>query len=818
MKQVFILLAFQCISFVAFSQFNLSGTVTDNNGNPLIGANVILKGTYFGTVTGENGKFVLSNIDSEIIEIRVSFIGYKTKDLKVNVNQTNNLEIDLKKEAYLAEEIIVSATRVKSGVPVAHTNLSKNELDRNNNGQDVPFLLELTPSFVSSSDAGTGIGYTNFKIRGTDLERINVTINGIPLNDAESHGVWWVDLPDFSSSTEDIQIQRGVGASSNGAGAFGATINLQSSALSKEPFTEIDGGYGSFNSFKRNVKIGTGLLKDKFAFEGRLSKITSDGFIDRAWSDLFSYYLSGGLFTEKNVLKFNIFSGIEDTYQAWWGVPKVRLENDLEGMMRYEDHYLYTPEQTNHMINSNSRTYNYYTYDNEIDHYNQTHYQLHFTHEIASNLYANISLHYTRGLGYYEQFLNDENLINYQLDSLFLENDTITSSDLIRRKWLDNYFYGMTYALIYNKSLYDFTIGGGINTYDGNHYGRIIWTEFASNGEINHEWYRSNGLKIDANIYGKINYHLNEQVNLYGDLQYRYINYKIDGIDDDLFDISIDNLAYHFINPKIGIFYKIRDDQNVYFLFATANREPKRTDLKDAIKKAEVKLPSQETLYDYELGSEFSISKVNMQVNFYYMNYKDQLVQTGEINDVGDALLVNVPKSYRRGIEFISKVKPIKRIEWGCNLTISQNKIIEYIDHVDDWDNWGSQIETQLSKTDISFSPDFIAGSEFLYNPFKGAIVNLSTKYVGRQYIDNTSNKERSLDPYLVNNLSLIYDIKGKHSKSIKLKFSILNLLNEEYETFAWVYRYFYEGEEFTMDGYFPQAGRHYMAGLNILF
>ncbi|MFC2138692.1 TonB-dependent receptor [Bacteroidota bacterium] len=818
MKQVILLLAFQCITFITFSQFNLRGKVSDENGDPMIGANVVFKSTFLGTVSDVNGEFVFTNLKSEIAKIQVSFIGYKTQDVTINLNETSEINITLAKESFIAEDIIVSATRVKSDVPVAHYNISKEKLESKNTGQDIPYLLELTPSFVSSSDAGTGIGYTNFKIRGTDLERINVTINGIPLNDAESHGVWWVDLPDFSSSTENIQIQRGVGASSNGSGAFGATINLQSSSLKHMPYTEINSGYGSFNSFVRTIKIGTGLLKEKFIFEGRVSKITSDGFIDRAWSDLFSYYLSGGLFTEKNVFKFNIFSGTEDTYQAWNGVPKVRLENDLQGMNRYEEHWLYTPGQTNEMINSDSRTYNYYTYENEIDHYDQTHYQLHYTREIANNFNFNTSLHYTHGQGYYEQYRENDDLMDYQLDTLFTSNDTITSSDLIRRKWLNNHFYGITYSLIYDKSLFDLTIGGGFHNYDGDHYGKIIWAKYASNGKINHEWYRSNGLKRDINIYGKLNYYITKQLNLYGDIQYRFIDYSIKGIDDDMYDISLNDAVYNFVNPKIGCFYKFTDQNKLYFLFATANREPKRSDYIDALKKSEVKLPTQETLYDFELGYEHSIPKMNSQINLYYMNYKDQLVQTGEINDVGDALLINVPKSYRRGIELITQIKPNKDIEWGANITLSQNKIIDFKDYVDDWDNWGMQIESDISKTDISFSPNIIAGSDLIYKPFVGFGVNLSTKYVGLQYIDNTSSKDRSIDPYLVNNLSFNYEIIEKLAKSVKLQISILNLFNEKYETYAWVYRYYLGGGEYTMDGYFPQAGRHFMASINILF
>lgn len=817
MKQVVLALAFQCISALLFSQFSFHGKIINEEGKSLSGASVVIKNTNQGTISDENGEFSIINIKDAIIEIQVYYLGYKSQNININLVKSNSISLTMEPDNIMGEEIIVSATRVKPDIPVAHYNITKGELEQNNYGKDIPYLLQLTPSFISGSDGGTGIGYTSFRIRGTGMERINVTINGIPFNDAESHSVYWVDLPDIASSTENIQIQRGVGTSSNGAGAFGATLNFQTSTLHKKPFAEYNCAYGSFNTVKNTVRFGTGLLDNNLAFEGRLSKISSDGFIDRAWSDLKSLYFSGGYYGDKNILKLNIFSGIEETYQAWNGIPKVRLNNDTAGMLRYEEHWLYTPEQTEHMIKSNNRTYNLYTYKNEIDHYIQSHYQLHYSRKITNQINFNTSVHYTYGNGYYEQYREKENLTDYQIDTLFTGFDTITQSDLIRRKWLDNNFYGITYSLLYNHADFDFTLGGGFHNYDGNHFGRVIWSEFASNSTIDYEWYRNKGKKMDINFYTKINYHLTPALNLYADIQYRKIDYSINGIDDDLFDISIKSIHYSFLNPKTGIFYKINNQQDVFFSFATGNREPMRSDLTDALKKSEVKLPEHETLYDYEFGYSLKTFKINCDANIYYMKYINQLVQTGEINNVGDPLLINVKNSYRRGIELAIALKATPYFYWSMNTTFSQNKIIGFTEHLDDWDT-GEQISKNLGTTDISFSPAIIASNQFQYNILNGLHIIFISKYVGRQYIDNTSSLERSIEPYIVNDLVFRYSLKKKIIKKLNLYMSVNNLLNRKYETNAWVYRYYFGGSEYTMDGYFPQAGRHFIAGLDLSF
>jgi iron complex outermembrane receptor protein len=823
MKRVMlILLASACLFIHAHGQVTLSGVVENSNGESLVGANVVLDESFRGTSTGLNGEFKFSGLEQGNYRLFISYVGYQDDTLAISLLSSKEVNIVMEPARILGEEVIVRATRAGTKTPVSYSEIDEIEIERRNFGQDIPVIINQMPSVVATTDAGNGIGYTGLRIRGTDLNRINVTINGIPLNDAESHGVFWVDLPDFAGSTSNIQIQRGVGTSTNGAGAFGATINVQTNELNKNPYAEYNGAYGSFNTIKNTVNFGTGLINDKFTLDGRLSKITSDGFIDRARADLKSFYLSGGYFSDKNILKFNITSGLEETYQAWWGVPKVRLENDMEGMLRYQQHGLYTPEQTQHMIDSDSRTYNYYTYDNEIDHYLQSHYQLHYSREINRNLFFNTALHYTRGKGYFEQERKDDAFAAYGLDNVTIGNETITQTDVIRRRWLDNHFYGITYSLNYNHAGMDVTIGGAWNEYDGKHYGNIIWSEFASNSSIGHEWYNGSGLKQDFNVYTKVNYQFVPNLNVFADVQYRGIRYDIEGIDNDLRNITMRGLDFNFINPKVGTFYTFDDKNEFYFSFATANREPNRTNYVDA--PSNQPLPDAETLYDYELGYHFRGSNLRLNVNLYYMDYDDQLVLTGEINDVGAAIMTNVENSYRRGIEVVTGWKPLDFIQWDVNVTLSQNKIEDFNTYVDNWDYWSDpdnepfQLQENLGTTDLSFSPSVIGGSFLNVDIIEGLNAGLTSKYVSRQYIDNTSSKERSLDPYFINDFTLKYNFALPFTDQVQLRFLVNNIFDVEYETNAWVYRYHLANEYYTMDGYFPQAGRNYLAGLIIKF
>ena len=812
MKKLNLLLLLQLIVFVAFSQINLKGVVS-GNGEPLAGANVVITNSFYGISTSVNGSFEFKNLKGGDYFLKVSFIGFETKEISVNLNTDQQLKIELKPNVVMTDEILVAATRVKEKTPFTYSTVSSNEISKRNMGQDIPYLLQLTPSFVATSDAGAGVGYTNFRIRGTDLNRINVTINGIPVNDAESHGTWFVDQPDLASSLENIQIQRGVGTSTNGAAAFGASLNMQTNTLKKDAYAEYKTAFGSFATLKNTVSAGTGLLNEKFTVDARLSKVSSEGFVDRAFSDLKSFFVSAGYYSENTVLKINVFSGFEETYQSWNGVPSVRLNNDLAGMQQYGEHWLYTPQETEDLINSD-RTYNLYTYKNQVDHYQQDHFQLHFSHKFNSNLNLNASAHYTIGRGYYENYKEDEDLADYQIDYPAIGSETIETTDLVNRKWLDNDFYGITFSLNYLKNKTDFTFGGAYSAYDGKHFGRVIWGQ--NLGEINPDfmWYFNGGLKKDFNVFAKYNYQVAEKLNLFADLQFRKINYSVSGMDDDLRRLFFEH-DFNFFNPKLGVFYQPANNQELYLSFAIANREPNRSNYVDADPAG--KQPVHETLRNWELGYNYKSSAFSFSANYYYMCYKNQLVLTGEINDVGAPIMVNVDKSFRTGLELQAGVIISNNFQWNGNTTFSINKINDFTEYVDNWDTWGQE-PFELGTTDLAFSPNVVANSQFVFTPVKNLNLAFVSSYVGKQFIDNTSNENRILDAYFVNNLKVDYSFNTNLFEKITLHLMVNNLFNEMYESNAWVYSYILGGERFKMDGYFPQAGTHFMIGVDFKF
>lgn len=812
MKRLNVLLLIQLLAIVAFGQVTLTGVVK-GEGEALAGASVVIDKSFYGVSAAGDGSFEFRNLKKGDYKLQVSFIGFETKEIEVSLQSDKIIEVNLQSNVVMTDEILISATRAKGKTPMAYNNISGDEIAKRNMGQDIPYLLQLTPSFVTTSDAGAGVGYTNFRIRGTDLNRINVSVNGIPMNDAESHGTWFVDQPDMASSLENVQIQRGVGTSTNGAAAFGASINLQTNSLKKDAYGEFKTAAGTFGTFKNTLSAGTGLLNDHFSVDVRLSKVNSDGFIDRASSDLKSFYVSGGYYSENTVIKLNVFSGFEETYQAWYGVPTVRLNNDKEGMQRYADHWLMSQAEVDHMMSSDSRTYNFYTYENQVDHYQQDNYQLHFSHKFNPYLNLNASAFYTYGRGYYENFKADEDLADYDLPNIEIGDETIETTDLINRKWLNNNFYGITYSLNYTKNNSDFTFGGAYSVYDGDHYGNVIWAQYLGEADSNHEWYRSNGLKKDFNVFAKYNWQVAEKLSLYADLQYRHINYEIEGIDDDFRDLNQEH-DFNFFNPKLGVFYQIEDNQELYLSFAVANREPNRAAFVDYPSGYEA--PVHETLNDWEMGYNFASSKFSFGANYYFMNYKDQLIITGQINDVGAPIMINVDKSYRTGLELQAGVQIAEDFQWNGNATFSVNKIKDFTEYVDNWDTWGQEAY-DLGNTDLAFSPNFIGMSQFVYSPGNFSFSFIS-QYVGEQYIDNTSSSDRVLDAYFVNHLKADYTIYTKLFDSITLHFMANNLLNHTYETNAWVYPYLLGGERYKMDGYYPQAGAHFMFGIDFKF
>lgn len=800
-------------AMLASGQFRLKGVVTDLQNQPLPGASVVILNTYYGTSTGPEGDFEFLNITAGPIELMVSFIGFESLKVTVAPGSKEKLVIRLSPGTHFTEEVLVEASRARDRMPVAYTNLSGESLQKKNLGQDLPYMLSSTPSFVASSDAGTGIGYTSFRIRGTDMNRINVTVNGIPLNDAESHTTFFVDQPDLASSADNIQVQRGAGTSVNGAAAFGATINLQTLTLRTEPYGTVNTGAGSFGTFKNTVSAGTGLLNGRFTLDARLSDIRSDGFIDRAASHLKSFFISGGYYGENSVLKANVWSGWEETYQAWNGVPSVRLNNDWEGMLRYREHGLYSAAELENMLNSGNRTYNLYTYDNQVDHYQQDHYQLHYSHRFSPEWNGSVALHYTYGRGYYEEFKENKKFTDYGLLPPVVGTQEVKRTDLVRRKWLDNDFYGSVFSLQYRKRKVDAIAGGGWNQYDGRHFGRLVWAKYMMNLEKDYEWYRNSGIKKDVNGFLKVLYRLTPSLDYFADVQYRWIDYRIQGMDDDLRQLGL-NRVYHFINPKSGFNFKVSSGQSVYFSWSLTNREPNRDNFVDTPLGSE--LPRHETLQDLEAGWNYKSEKVALAVNGYGMFYHNQLVLTGQINDVGAPVLVNVKKSHRVGVELQWGLKIRPHLNWDANVTLSSNRIRNFTEFVDDWDS-GEQKEFKLGTTYLSFSPALVSNSQLTWQKDRLGI-SLLTSLSGKQFIDNTASDERVLQPYMVNNLKLDYSVKTRFFKALTLHLMVNNLLNAEYETNAWVYSYFLGGTRYKMDGYFPQAGRHFMGGIDIEF
>ena len=716
------------------------------------------------------------------------------------------------------EEVFVNSTRANDKTPVTFTNVKKEAIQSVNLGQDLPILLKMTPSMVTTSDAGAGIGYTGMRIRGSDATRINVTINGIPVNDSESQGVFWVNMPDLSSSTNSIQIQRGVGTSTNGAAAFGATVNLQTSTPDMEAYGMINNTVGSFGTRKHTVMLNSGLIDDHWAFEGRLSKIASDGFIDRSAADLQSYYLSSAYYGKKTVIKALAFGGKEVTQQAWFGTPEAKLTNTpeaLQNLIDFGGEYR-TPEQLDNLNNSAARTFNYYIYENEVDNYQQDQYQLHLSHQLNEKWNATVAGHYTYGRGYFEQFKADEDLVDdYGFAPVIIGSETVTESDIIRRRWLENHFAGFTYSLNYEGDKIDATLGGGYNYYDGDHFGEVIWAEFGSNLSIRDRYYDNVGTKNDFNSFLKVNYQTNEKLNLYLDGQVRIISYKTTGIDSDLRQINV-NEKFNFFNPKFGATYQLDENSNLYGSFAIGNREPVRSDFIDSPVK-----PKPETLQDIELGYKRFGDKYQLGVNLYNMNYKDQLVLTGALDDVGNSIRANVDKSYRRGVELEGTYQVTSQLTWGVNASFSQNKIDDFTEVLYDYGAAFDEfnvINNTYDNSDISFSPSVVFGSIINYMPMNGLSIGLQSKYVGEQFLDNTSNKNRAIEAYFINDLNIGYAFKTDFIKEIGLQLLVNNILDVAYESNGYTWGYLAGSTDYRQNNYYPQAGTNFLFAVNLKF
>ncbi len=811
MKKLFAFAALLALSPLLRAQ-SVTGIVTDEAGEPLMGATVTVIPGGAGTVTDQFGYYRLKLKEEGSYELEASFMGYQPKSKTILLEaQMMKLDFKLEEKDELLDAVNISAVRAAENTPIAKSNLSEEQIEARDQGRDMPFILRDLPSTVVSSDAGAGIGYTGMRIRGSDITRINVTVNGIPLNDPESHGVFWVNTPDLASSTNSLQVQRGVGTSTNGAGAFGASINLLTSGMPSKPYAASELTAGSFNTLKSNLQVGSGLLNNHWAVEARLSSIQSDGFIDRAQSDLRSYYLSGSYFSKNTSVQLIHFGGAERTYQAWWGIPEAKLNNNDSLLQAHIARNEYRPTDSANLVESDPRTYNYYTYENEVDNYKQDHYQLHLSHRFGQRLSANMALHYTWGRGYYEQYRNNDELAHYGLNPVILGSDTIASSDIIRRRWLNNGLAGATYSIEHETRFVNLTLGGALNRYDGDHYGEIIWARYASDSELGDRYYDNNSIKYDGNSYLKASLDLGD-LSAYADLQYRVVTYTGNGIDDGGSNIAIDD-RYDFLNPKAGFSYDLANRQRVYASVAVAHREPVRSDFLDAPTNL---YPQPEQLTDYEAGYEWSPRTSLISANLYYMHYRDQLVLTGQLNDVGSPIRVNVPESYRLGVELVVQHKVNSWLQIGGNLSLSENRILDYTDYVFDYGS-GSYDTTHFSSTDISFSPGAVGSLELAVQPFQGFQLSLLGKYVGRQYLDNTTSIAKSLKPYTVTDLRLQYDIPQKFARRLQLHLLISNLMDVDYAPNGYTYSYIW-GEKVTENFYYPMAGINFLGGIKLGF
>ena len=679
----------------------------------------------------------------------------------------------------------IKAIRLSEQAPFAKTNISKAQIALNNVGQDLPFLLENTPSVVVHADAGIGVGYTGIRIRGTDATRINFTLNGIPYNDAESMGTFFVNIPDFGSSVNSIQIQRGVGTSTNGAGAFGASVNLMTNEYNPNAYLSLQNTAGSFNSFKNNLVFGSGLINNKFTFDGRVSSIRSDGFIDRANSDLKSFFLSSTYWGEKSSLRLNVFSGKERKYQAWYGVPQELLA-------------------TNRTFNPAGTEKADAPYENQTDNYTQTHYQLFYNEQINTNWKWNTAFFLTTGKGYYEEYKAGVDFADYNID---IKGKINVPADLVRRRWLDNNFYGQITALSYVDSLNDLTIGGGWTVYDGLHFGTLPYLS-QTFAPANFRYYDNDAIKKERNSYVKWERKLSKQFKSFLDLQYRYVSHQMNGFTRNT-DLEIER-KFNFFNPKMGLTYQAK---NIFYYtsVAVANKEPNRDDFEASA----TEQPRREQLVDWETGFELKKPKYAINANVYYMNYKDQLVLTGKINDVGAYTRTNVPKSYRAGLELQVKYAFNKKYNTSYSITFSQNKIEEFTEYIDDYDQF-TQVAIQHKNTNIALSPSLITNRTFNWKPNDKLSFFWTTKYTSKQFLDNTQNKDRQLDAFFINDLNAHWTILNKTKFTMLLQLYANNVLDVKYAPNGYTFSYIYDRTLTTSNNFYPMAGRNYWISLKI--
>ena len=780
MKKITIFL-FLFVSVLTNAQkVTVSGKIVDKNQKILTGATVLVKETNQGLSSDLDGNFSF-RLNKGSFTIQVSFIGFKTIEKNVYLDKDKVVTFVLYEDDNVLDEVLVSAVRATSSIPVTYSNLSKKELAKRNLGQDIPVLLNYLPSVISSSDAGAGVGYTYLNVRGSNSERINVTINGIPYNDPESHGTFWVNLGDFASSTENLQLQRGVGTSTNGSGAFGASLNILTDAISENAGGEISNSFGSYGTRKHTVKFTTGKINEHLEVSGRFSNIHSDGYVDRAFTDLKSYFLQASYKDENTLIKAVSFGGAERTYQAWYGLDPQQLEEN--------------------------RRQNPYTYENEVDDYKQNHYQLHWNEQLNNHWSTNLGLNYTKGAGFFEQYKAAENAADFN-------NLIEDGSDVIVRRWLDNDFYVFNFNANYKDEKLNIITGVSYSNYTGDHFGEVIWgSNLASGVSFGDRYYFSDAKKTDMNIFSKATYEINEKVAAYLDLQGRFVNYQTKGLTSDRNPLDVD-AQFNFFNPKAGFIYKIAAQNNVYLSYARANREANRNDFENGVSSPEV-------LDDIEFGWRYKNDRIHLNTNIYYMNYKNQLVLTGAIDDVGAPIRATSGKSFRLGLEIDADIKLNDLFSIKSNAAFSTNKNEDFTAPVD-----GSLLN--LGNTPLSFSPNVIVGNMVIYQPSNNLQISFLSKYVGKQFMSNLNSsvsKLDVLDSYFTSDLNFVYEIATKKVfDAIIISGLINNIFNTEYVDRGYYYTYddtwSNPGSVSTLDGagYYPQATRNFLVGVTLKF
>ncbi|NDA62185.1 MAG: TonB-dependent receptor [Chitinophagia bacterium] len=770
------------------SENPISGTVKDiHTGEPISGA-VVWYGSN-SVITNELGQFSLSSNSSKKSELLINALGYQSQQKSlVTVSLNKQIEILLSPTTYELQPLEVTAVRAAETAPFAKTNINKEQLKKSNLGMDIPMLLNQVPSVVVNADAGNGVGYTGIRIRGSDATRINVTLNGIPYNDAESMGSYFVDLPDFASSVNSIQVQRGVGTSSNGPGAFGASIHLSTNEIHEKAYLDVNNSVGSFGTLKNTIQGGTGLIGKYITMDGRISRIVSDGYIDRASSNLQSFYFSTQFRKNKSSLRFNIFSGKEKTYQAWYGVP----ENVLT---------------TNRTYNPAGTEKPGTPYNNQTDNYWQNHYQLFFNQALKNYWIINTTSFVSTGKGYYEEYKADQTFSNYGLSSVTVGGATYTATDLVRQKWLDNIYFGQLFTLQQKKDKREITVGGGITRYDGKHFGQIPWIQYGSipNG---YRYYNLTANKNEAHLYTKWQENITDRWKVFADLQYRFVRHVMNGF-QGMPNLNV-NRSFSFLNPKMGLSYQ-HNGTNAFLSYAVANKEPNRDDFQAGISSQ----PNAETLHDWEAGWMHKSAKGYYGVTAFYMLYQQQLVLTGQINDVGSYTRTNVPNSYRMGLEWEGGWQFNQQFQLSGNVSISRNKIKEFTEYIDNFDT-GDQLPVLHRNTDISFSPAVTGAGIISWKPFAGIELEWIHKYVSKQYLDNTQSELRKIQPFYIQDFRASWKIPVKALKECKLIVQIINLMNKQYEPNGYTYPYIFNNQLTVDNAFYPMAGRNMLIALNI--